>query len=383
VNNATGDTSEFARDYVPAPLTATSGNDAFYLRMNSAGTELEIFAGESADGEPIYTGGKQVLPASLDLGAGDDVLTLDFVNGNPLLPGGIVFAGDAGDKLRLAGGDGADALSVGANRVTMNGVGINYSGIGFLSASLGGGADLFRFEGSSLKLNLRGGSGDNRTIVESGVMNADFDLGTGPGEMSLEVNGTARVNLGATQHLASLTVNDSAEVKLIADGGRVLRARELMIGAGAIVDLADNDLILQATALTRQEMLAALLGQMVSGRNGGTWDGNGLSSSSAASDPRNLTGLMAGLNRTPDGQAIRTVFSGEAVDANSILVKHSWLGDVDLSGKVDADDYFIVDGSFAEGLVDSPPGDIDLSGIVDADDYFLMDLSFASQDSIL
>ena len=44
-------------------------------------------------------------------------------------------------------------------------------------------------------------------------------------------------------------------------------------------------------------------------------------------------------------------------------------------GLVDADDYFLIDSEFAQGI--AYKGDIDLNGFTDADDYFLIDSAFA------
>ena len=60
-------------------------------------------------------------------------------------------------------------------------------------------------------------------------------------------------------------------------------------------------------------------------------------------------------------------------------------GDLDASGKIDADDYFLIDRAFANRDNPKSPytgyanGDVDFSGIIDADDYFLIDKAFVQQ----
>ncbi|HEX2972209.1 MAG TPA: hypothetical protein VHP11_07740, partial [Tepidisphaeraceae bacterium] len=74
--------------------------------------------------------------------------------------------------------------------------------------------------------------------------------------------------------------------------------------------------------------------------------------SAAAAAPANkrYKGLSLMLNEktNADGSksAILSNFSGQAVTANDILIKYTWNGDVDLNGKVDLADYFLIDAAF-------------------------------------
>jgi hypothetical protein len=88
-------------------------------------------------------------------------------------------------------------------------------------------------------------------------------------------------------------------------------------------------------------------------------------------------------NSDENGDAIYTEFSGQTVDANSVLVKYTWTGDANLSGKVDASDYLRIDVGFARGLPFWYNGDFDFSGTVDANDYFWIDSAFARQTGVL
>jgi hypothetical protein len=83
------------------------------------------------------------------------------------------------------------------------------------------------------------------------------------------------------------------------------------------------------------------------------------------------------------GGTIYSVFDGQVVDVHSIIVKCTWNGDADLTGNVDANDYFLIDKGFAVGLSGYANGDFDYSGVVDANDYFLIDSARASQSGVL
>jgi hypothetical protein len=125
---------------------------------------------------------------------------------------------------------------------------------------------------------------------------------------------------------------------------------------------------------------------VASGRNSGVglWRGDGITSATAADDPAGLTGLGVILNDNGDGTPIHTPnFSGRPATINSILVKYTWNGDADLSGGVDASDYFRIDHGFAAGGSGWRNGDFDYSGKVDANDYFLIDKAFAGQTGAL
>jgi hypothetical protein len=54
-------------------------------------------------------------------------------------------------------------------------------------------------------------------------------------------------------------------------------------------------------------------------------------------------------------------------------------GDANFDGKIDADDYFLIDRGFSHHLQGYENGDFDGNGKVDADDYFIIDKSFALQ----
>jgi hypothetical protein len=94
----------------------TSGNDPYTLRKNGAGQFEVVQSG----------GGTFLVPASststleFDLAGGDDPLTVDYVNGNPVPNGGVLFDGggnatSAGDKLIVSGSSLADTIDLYGN----------------------------------------------------------------------------------------------------------------------------------------------------------------------------------------------------------------------------------------------------------------------------
>jgi len=141
-------------------------------------------------------------------------------------------------------------------------------------------------------------------------------------------------------------------------------------------DLTDNDLIVTNSSYTN------IRSQIVAARTGGTWSGNGLTSSAAAARvPKNTTlGTLTGAELISLGQ---TTFDGFTVAPTDVLVKYTYYGDTDFSGIVDFDDYSRTDNGFNNHASTWFRGDFDYNGQVDFDDYSLIDLAFNTQSGTL
>ena len=125
----------------------------------------------------------------------------------------------------------------------------------------------------------------------------------------------------------------------------------LIIGSGTAgqftgqLDITNNAFILEATDPTdKAAKIAFLQSAVLSGSNGGTWTGEGITSSAVAAD------AAAGTNNSyhttlgifdngafPSGTAF-TSFGGQPVDANSILITRALVGDANLDGTVNNTD---------------------------------------------
>jgi hypothetical protein len=175
--------------------------------------------------------------------------------------------------------------------------------------------------------------------------------------------------------MGNLTVQSGADLTLEPDArlvvtGDVASAGTLDINQGwLIVDYDPGD----------PSPLASIWAQILSGSNGRTWTGTGITSSAAAADPTHLTAVGVIDNADPVGG--KSQFGGVDVDATSVLVRYTWWGDINLDGAVTADDYDVIDNTYVFGL---PPGrtygwwsgDMNGDGAVDADDYDLIDNAF-------
>jgi hypothetical protein len=304
-------------------IGGTPGNDQILLRLDpNDPQQLQVFINTPAQDEPSHTVPLAAWPSlTIDTAAGDNVLTIDFGHGNPIPSGG----------LNLIGGEGVDRLTILLPAVS-----------GELSMSL-----------------------EQIRIGDSMISLAGIEL--------------PAVHLQASARLDSLSIS-AGRVELMPGGNRVLRTSSLAITGEGQLDLFDNDLILECEGDAAPEaLLAALMDSIRSARNNGAWTGPGLTSSSAANNE--LTTLAVMLNTGPNA---KTTFSGQDVNSNCLLVKYTWNGDMNLDGKVDADDYFQIDSGFLrQSPVNYQNGDLNYDKKIDADDYFLIDKAFLAQSGTL
>ena len=74
-------------------------------------------------------------------------------------------------------------------------------------------------------------------------------------------------------------------------------------------------------------------------------------------------------------------FGGQTVATGDVLVMYTYAGDANLSGRINADDYFQIDSSMNKpsSLVSYFHGDFNYDGKINGDDYFLIDSNFSRQ----
>jgi hypothetical protein len=219
--------------------------------------------------------------------------------------------------------------------------------------------------------------------------NTTVDVGTVDVSTSVTVGGSTTAATLKASYIrgGSLIINRASKVQIKPNGtdANVSRVTALTFNGTAIgqLDLTDNDMIVQSPTNPGQD-LSFVINRIQIGRNGTAtrWGGNGITSSTAQNDPNQLMGLGAILNDNGHGGPIYSTFDGVAVDMNSILIKYTLMGDLNLNGKIDPDDYFYLDRGFAVGYNPANPylnGDVDYNGIINSDDYAILDRAYAMQ----
>jgi hypothetical protein len=82
------------------------------------------------------------------------------------------------------------------------------------------------------------------------------------------------------------------------------------------------------------------------------------------------------------GDVGKTTFAGTSVSSSDVLAMYTYTGDANLSGKIDADDYFQIDSHFnksANSAMSWFNGDFNYDGKINGDDYFLIDNAYVGQ----
>src|SRR5207253_2399094 len=98
--------------------------------------------------------------------------------------------------------------------------------------------------------------------------------------------------------------------------------------------LADNDMIIDYFGTSP---LATVQNQIKSGYAAGSWNGNGITSSAAATAASSAHKTALGY---AEASALGlTTFSGQSVDSTSVLIRYTYSGDANLDGVVDTLDF--------------------------------------------
>ena len=134
----------------------------------------------------------------------DDVLTIDFSNGNPIPAGGLIFNGGSlgsgsGNSLVINGTSGNDSVSMSAAQITVNGSApISYSNTTFFGFNLGAGSDSLLVNQATLKINQDNAiSAGTNVTINGGALDLNGKTDTIAGlllESGSLINGTLYAN---------------------------------------------------------------------------------------------------------------------------------------------------------------------------------------------
>ncbi len=348
--------------------TITMGNlrigDGQHLGVNRTTAPASIVA----FGNLTLTGGTATLSPrtpGFGTGVGSD---LSIGNITETAPSGIIMGGLATLSFRgPANYTGATAVNSGTLRITNSGSLNNSSPVTVATGAT------FAVEGTA-SVGPVSGAGST-SVTNAGQLTADHARQAG-----LTVTGAG----------------SKATIRPNGGNGGTSAVGSIEVDGGAILDLTNNDLVIRATAATKDAVHAAAQADIVTAQNGPDpalitkWDGPGITSSTARTfnlgQGFDLTGL--GVIRNSDLDATTgipgssyTTFSGQAVTPDDVLVKYTYIGDANLSGAVSFDDYVGMDNAFF-GLIPNlgwATGDINFDGFINFDDYSKVDQAFFFQ----
>jgi acrosin len=367
------------------------------LRTGTAGTvyttmeSLTLNCGAGADtiNVPSTLGG--ILTVVNGDGGNDTMVATTTGDWDAFINGNLTFNGNANtDTLRIndTADVGADNYTVTSTQTTKTSIAsvISYATIENYTLDANGDINTITVNSSfAAPFRVHGNGGVDTINLVDNAAGSFVTIDGGAGLDNVTVNsdaaGTATAHFDVTQDLAALTILGGGTAVMELNGSRVIDTDALTVAATGKLDLTDNDLIVDYAGASQLAVVQVLINL---GRNGGAWNGNGITSSAAAANAQHNTTL--GAMEASEFQSIYGVgatFDGRIIDSSAVLVKYTYYGDADFNGQVNFDDYVRTDNGFNNHLNHWVNGDYDGNGSVNFDDYVLIDLAFNTQSGTL
>ncbi len=313
-------------------ITGLAGHDTYHVKR--VGEQIHVYENTPAVGQPTYSSELAALGASLSINAlaGDDTLNVS-ANGQP---------------------------NLGVNQLVFN-----------------------------------SGSGSNALQLTEGAARIDSTVDVGS-VLSSTVSAGAQLTTARLNQNGLTLSGANTKVTILPDGALANVLESLTLDASSTLDLTNNDLILRATAGTKDAIHSDVQAKIASAQNGvdtnfiTNWDGPGITSTSARTS-NVATGFdlaAIGAIRNSDIDVITGLpgeaypsFGGVPVSPDDVLVKYTYIGDGNLDGLVSFDDYVGMDNAFF-GLIPNlgwATGDINFDNAINFDDYTVVDQAFFFQ----
>jgi hypothetical protein len=317
-----------------------------YIDLDSTGANIQIYNSSTPTGTPMTFPVGSLSSIIVSPTTGNDLLVIDYSNGDPVPSGGITYTGaggSGGNTLQILGATASDAFTLNAGSVAHGNSTVLYSNV--LSLTVG-----------------------------TGTFTATADLNL----LGVTVNTQATLNATTTEHIGQLSVNSGGAATLEGFFGNTIVNGSLQFApngtdaatsglnnlllAGSTnnwtgqLDLTNNKLVVETTAANKAATLATLTNQVLYGLT-------------------HSTGIMS--TDLPAGTIIAvidaattslTTFGGLPVDANSILIGPELAGDANVDGQVDLTDLSTVLNNFGSATPNWTSGNFDNAGTVDLTD---------------
>jgi autotransporter-associated beta strand protein len=316
-----------------------SGANTYSGGMSLADGTLGLGSSSTGTSGPLGVGALTVTPnapSSVNvltaLGANRSIdnainFTAPIANDAPLVVSGsngltMTGAVDLGGVSRTIQTDSTGATEF-TNVITGTGAGLTKTGAGAL-----------KFSGANAYV---GG-----TTVNAGTLIANHSQAFANGALTVADGATAQVQSGLANAVVITTLNTNTSGQMdVTNGSMVIR--------GSTGD--------------------AVRAQIVSGFNGGAWNGPGINSSTAAADSNGLTAVGYAANSDYGASDFKGV---SGLNASDVLLRYTYYGDADLDGTVTLDDF----SQFLNGYQTQSAatnnwlnGDFDYDGAVTLDDF--------------
>jgi len=377
---------------IPPTLDAPTGTRmTFALNFDTQGDQIRLIVGGSASKSLTWTGangsawGVNTTANWTDGAVEEKFFNLDVVRfqdgptnrsivvNTTVNPEGVIVDNSAGNDYAISGtGTIGDSDLQGDGNIYKSGSGtLMLGGSTTYNGALLINAGLVRTTGSiaiskSVNIDNEGAFAVEGTATVGeiiGVPNGVVTVGDGAASAMLTAND---IRFGSL----SIAIGSSAVIRPNGGPGGTSVLNNLAIAGTvnawtAALDLNNNDAIVRSSAANKAADFARLYNQVKQGFNNGAWTGLGITSGTAATNPSADTGLAV----VDNALLGYTDFSGQRATADSILVKYTYYGDIDLNGQVNADDLTVFANNFGRMTgATQVDGDIDFNGAVNADD---------------
>ncbi|MGA2498781.1 MAG: dockerin type I domain-containing protein, partial [Tepidisphaeraceae bacterium] len=350
----------------PSAWFGTAGNDVLTLRLDAGGSMVQFFntaiAGTSAPAFSLPLNTLQ--PFGIKGLAGNDTVTIDFTNGNPVPAGGVTIDGGPGiNTLKVVGGSGNNPISLSSSGVTVGTQLLSTSGVQIVAIACGAGNNSVSIaEPVGKPFTLDPGPGNTTISLTAGTDVFNQNLGSlDTGTVSLNVAPTACAVFSTPQQLASLTVAAGGQVSLMAGGANLLRVGGLNIAPGGSVDVADNDLVITNAPAT--EEMSNVRQMLLDGR---------LFTRAFQTPDGHYATLAPVDNRMLHLTSWSNVPINDGTDFSQVIVKYTCMGDANLDGKVDQSDYLNIIANMGSTNASYFEGDLNGDGMVTPDDFAIV-----------
>ncbi|MFT3788430.1 MAG: calcium-binding protein [Tepidisphaeraceae bacterium] len=332
---------------------------------------LVVNANAGADTVQASTGLAALTTLTIDGGADADVL--NGGDGGDLLIGGdgndtikpglatdVVLAGNNDDTVIWNPGDGSDILEgqAGTDTLQFNGsaatevFNINPNGGRVLLTRDVGAVSMDMDDFETVALTTFGGADtvNVNDVAASDLTGVLVDLSTDGSVDTVNINniadagavtvrgsdssdvvnvnadnfGSGRAVFDTTERLAALTIGSGGIARVAGTGNTVLTASIVSFGVSGVLDVTGNSFVFDYNGASP---LNTVRSRIASGFAGGSWGGNGITSSTAA----NIAGTGVGY---AEASALTLVpantFRGTTVDSTSVIVSYTLFGDTNL-----------------------------------------------------
>jgi len=353
----------------------TNSNDNISITRSGNILTVSVDAGSDVGGTGA-TPGDENLPAfvttydlttqpitsiQLNPGAGNDAVTIGTNLGMPVTVTDTLGT----DSITYVGTSSSETINVTSTSMSSGATTVTASGFETVSVDAGGGTDVINVTDSAAGVPIN--------VIDS----------TGADALNVNTDnvGTAEARFNSSMNLGVVTVGAGGLANMVANGGRVLSMTAVAVAPTGRVDLNDNDAIVDYTGATAIGAVQALLN---SGRSGGAWANEGITSTNAKNNA--LHNTTVGAIEATDYKSVfgaGATFDGVTIDNSAVLIKYTYYGDTDFNGQVNLDDYSRTDAGFNNNRSGWFNGDFDGNGQVNFDDYSLIDLAFSTQGAIL